>query len=299
MDVASSSVSGRTESSEGFEQIQRILVAWMDTREEQLQNILGRQVLPTDDLSALQGLIDGYTGALASRAAFIPTNPLIDTEDAELRERLDGIAKRPDILGALAGLAWRPAVIDLRAVLAFQKAVRVDDLSARVTPALASNEQLLELCFPSSLSLDLSWERNDTGYTIISSNPNFTVAPAQFPPDQVPMMNGMAVFPFVVIPNLNCFMVAHYRDRYFIRDGYHRAVGFLKEGKPIVPCVLVEANSLNQIGWRPGMIREEILFGERPPRLVDFWEDEVSRSLTIYSQAKRKAFRALVDNFLI
>ncbi len=284
MDVMSHVASATSSSSL---QTYRALVGWMN-EQEQLQTLLGRLPLPTDDLAALSASAAAYRAAVTSRPAFTPMSPLSAIEGVEL---LAALSVRPDIHAFVAGVGGRLAMVNLREVLAFQKTIRVDDLDARAAPALEDLSHLLELCFPSSLSLEINYERDDVGFTLTSTNPNFLIVPGQSPLD----IGGLSSFPFHLVPNRNYFMVAHYQGRYFIHNGYHRAVGFLRAGRDIVPCVLAEAQHFDQVGWRPGMIDQEQMLGEYPPRLVDFWDDAVSYS--ILRQARRRVFRLRVDVF--
>jgi hypothetical protein len=96
------------------------------------------------------------------------------------------------------------------------------------------------------------------------------------------------MLPFVLTKNPGYLHVVQYQDRYFIRDRYHRAAAFLRRTIPLVPCTLLEVQDPNQVGHhQPGMFRPEILFGELPPRLRDFWDGTVS--CDSYYLAKRRS----------
>jgi hypothetical protein len=45
--------------------------------------------------------------------------------------------------------------------------------------------------------------------------------------------------------------VARYKERYFVRDGYHRAAGLLRVGVREVPCILVEASTFEDAQLSP------------------------------------------------
>src|SRR5579859_2500511 len=98
-------------------QAHRALIGWLNDRDA-MQLLLGRNVLPTDDITALQQTITECRSAVASRPPFVPTNPIVDSGDnAELR----AVKERPEVHATLAGLSWFPAMVNLREVLAFQK----------------------------------------------------------------------------------------------------------------------------------------------------------------------------------
>lgn len=157
---------------------------------------------------------------------------------------------------------------------------------------------MLELCFPLNVQMEASFEISEQGHTILTSSPNLTYIPTQ-----IPVQVGMQSVPspaFVPQFNFSFLNVVHYQGRYFIRDGYHRAAGLLHnnpEPQVIIPCILVEAQTRNQTGWRPGMIPEAVLLSDHPPYISDFWDDEVSSELL--QRAKRRVFRFHLDMFEI
>jgi hypothetical protein len=70
--------------------------------------------------------------------------------------------------------------------------------------------------------------------------------------------------------------VASYRGRWFLRDGYHRSFRLLNRGIHFVPAVLVQAETLTQMGAVGSQFfAEEILFSRRPPMVEDFLDDEM------------------------
>jgi hypothetical protein len=71
--------------------------------------------------------------------------------------------------------------------------------------------------------------------------------------------------------------VASYRGRWFLRDGYHRSFRLLKQGVWLVPCVVVYAETLAQMGAVGSrFFSQEVLFSEHPPMVTDFLEEEVT-----------------------
>jgi hypothetical protein len=92
--------------------------------------------------------------------------------------------------------------------------------------------------------------------------------------------------------------VAHYKGRFFLRDGYHRAVSLLRAGITTIPCILIEAHSFEEIGAEPKvMFGYETLFGDRPPMLSDFFNESVS--VDVLQPAIRKVVRVAGEQFLI
>lgn len=71
--------------------------------------------------------------------------------------------------------------------------------------------------------------------------------------------------------------VASYRGRWFLRDGYHRSFRLLKQSVYLVPCVVVHAESLVQMGAVGNQfISQEVLFSEHAPMVTDFLDEEIA-----------------------
>jgi hypothetical protein len=81
---------------------------------------------------------------------------------------------------------------------------------------------------------------------------------------------------FVVAATPSFMQVAKHRGRLVLRDGYHRAHGFLQRGVPIVPAFYREFGDDEQLGIPAGLFAPNIYLGERPPLLPDYTADVVS-----------------------
>lgn len=235
--------------------------------------------------------------AIASRSFFTPANPIRDLEDGEF---LSAIKERPEMAYLEAsikkmGATCRFARVNLKDVLVYQPLVKIDDMEDEPIQNDMSEEQLYQACFPSSLPVtfdEVAIEFNDAGCKITTHNPNIRVVnwgaipfPGEF---QMPSFNilypgieeafQILLLPFALIRHPNYFQVIQHLDRFFVRDGYHRGTRFLRQGIETVPCLFIQASNLAQLGWKPDMIDLPHLFSPHPPRLCDFWDDEVSCS---------------------
>lgn len=71
--------------------------------------------------------------------------------------------------------------------------------------------------------------------------------------------------------------VASYCGRWFLRDGYHRSFRLLNESVHMIPCVVVYAESLAQMGAVGSrFFSQEVLFSEQPPMVTDFLDEETT-----------------------
>lgn len=259
--------------------------------------------MPQEDLTSVSQKILTCKASLEARSVYVPKNPVIDVG---VDPMLQAIKESPEIRAAFAGHSWYPAMVNLHDVIAFQKIISVEGLEARVTSAGRSKEQLLELCLPTNQPLPLTAALVDPdgkGFTISSHNPNLRITAGQgeaevSPGPGLPAVRMQALMFFASL-GASYVQVAHYKGRYFIRDGYHRGAGLLREGINVVPCILIDAKNFDEVvmGQPQAFLPYEILFGERPPRLADFWDDDVAH--TIFRPAVRKIVRVRGDEFVV
>lgn len=277
----------------------RALIGWLSNDQEAIQLLLGRNPLPTDDVASLQQVVFACRASVVSRPAFTPTNPIVDVGDDPT---VKAIQARPDIQAAFAEFDWYPAMVNLQEVLAFQKLINTEGLDVRLASARENKKALFELCLPTTQPLPPSGamvDQDGKAVTISSLNPNLRLSGFQAGAAQVNPTTQMMALTFLVAMGTSYLQVAHYKGRYFIRDGYHRASGLLRENINIAPCVVINARNFEQaVGGQPQLfLPYEVLFGERPPRLADFWDDTVA--CTVSRLATRKVIRIRGDEFVV
>lgn len=86
----------------------------------------------------------------------------------------------------------------------------------------------------------------------------------------------MQAITFFVSLGTSYVQIARYQGRYFLRDGYHRAVALLRAGTTLVPAVVIDAPTFQYIVPTPGLFDHEVAFSDHAPALTDFWDDLVS-----------------------
>jgi hypothetical protein len=279
----------------------RALIGWLN-EQEAVPMLLGRAPLPTDELSSLKQIAVACREAVASRPSFEPATPTRPTND----RRLLDLTERQELRAHFHGLDWRPAIVDLTQVLSFQKLINAEGLDERVGNVNGFDlDRLLEICLPSSQPLPplgAFADADGKGFTISSLNPNLRIAGGHLSeasvsatPD-VPPVKAQAVTMLITM-GTSYVQVARYRDRYFLRDGYHRAAALLRRGVTEVPCIFIEARSFEQLGCVPGSLSYEVLFGDRPPHLVDFWDNTTAHD--IVQVATRKVIRVRGEEFVV
>jgi hypothetical protein len=195
---------------------------------------------------------------------------------------------RPELLEEMMGLQWSLGIVDLRELLAFQRRLYFNASAPQRMPPSANDwPGLTAFCFPppAPVACDVVRREGDT-LVLTSGNPNLHVR-----------MSAAAIAPLQLHGGGPFLEVARYRDRWFLRDGYHRAYSLLSNGVSHVPAVIVEAKTLAELGATQGwFFPEDVLFSDHPPRVIDFLDDLLT--LQYDRSALIKTLRITVDESL-
>jgi hypothetical protein len=119
--------------------------------------------------------------------------------------------------------------------------------------------------------MDVSCNALQRVWTVSSRNLNLQVLSLVEPTPGAP-----CAFGFSIAPSNSVFQVAHFEDRYFCRDGHHRAYQLLKRGIRTVPALVRSFSSYGELAPKGNLLSEAILRGENPPTLGDFLDDRVA-----------------------
>ncbi len=195
----------------------------------------------------------------------------------KLRPLLSAHLLRRDLHHEYAGLDWTLGVVDLHHLLAFQRRLVLDQA---VTPAPLPHPDdwpaLLDLALNASRDVacthQLEQRTDGMMLTVHSPNPDLHLLPGAGP--GVPFsLTAHGGTPF--------FEVASFGNRWFLRDGYHRAYRLLQAGVRFTIAVVLHVRSLAELGAvHPWFFRESDLRSERPPRLLDFLDDRLTLTYT-------------------
>jgi hypothetical protein len=215
---------------------------------------------------------------VSGRASFESSGALLEDKTAAIQDLLARHASRSDLLAEMTGLNWSLGVVDLRKLIAFQR--RIASSSSQPTsptPHVDDWPALAAVSFGASKLPEYEIIRKPGANTIVlrSCNPNLSLRFFDDPSSPVSVHAGS---PF--------FEVAKYRDRWFLRDGYHRAYDLLRANIFRTPAVIVYARTLEELGaTQPWFFNEETLLSAMPPRVIDFLDDalvlEYNRPLLI------------------
>jgi hypothetical protein len=278
----------------------RALIGWL-TPSEATTMLLGRNPKPGEDVEAHLKATEPYRESVARRDPRIFTDPIVD--DDRFSSMLADVAGRPEVQASFHGLAWKPAVVDLTHVLSFQKIIFTD--SPGIDSEHIDSTSLTELCLPTEQLLPPTGALTDPdgkGFTISSLNTNLRIAGGQLSDAKVSPGPGfpsvrMQAVTLLVTMGASYMQVVRYRDRWFLRDGYHRASRLLRSGISIVPCIYIEAKTFEEIQAGVGAFPFEVLYSDRPPALNDFWDETVATDIS--QLAIRKVIRVRGEEFAV
>jgi hypothetical protein len=226
-----------------------------------------------------------------------------ETCTALLAEEPEGIdfllaecKQRSDLRAEYEGLDWTLGVVDLRRLLAFQRRL-VFSTGRHTSPTPKKDDWPQLISFTVGLRRDTEHHvvRNGSAtggldISLHSSNPDLQVqlSPNAGRGDHLPLsLYGGSPF----------FEVAELRGRWFLRDGYHRAYRLLQAGAHRIPAVVIYARTIGELGaTEPWFFSQAQLFSDRPPRVMDFLDENLV--LRYERTALRKVIRIRVEESL-
>jgi hypothetical protein len=278
----------------------RFIYGWMDHAEALIsKNLDGK--LDDASIEINTQTFELMKEAVAARPTYKAESPIVVSSK---KWDTTAIKNRPDLKPLLQGLKWSAEVVDLNKILAFQKSVRLPGLKGDTDKPSA--EEILPICLPVNRISPYTYnlDGDAKGLTLSSFDPNFRALGIYLGPATVQTNPNVPAVELeqAVIMNFGApvshLHVAKYKGRYFLRDGYHRAVSLLRLGITDVPCIVIEANSLKEVYSAAGnFLGEEVLMGPRPPLIGDFLDNDVSG--VGETNEMRKIVRIREDEFMV
>jgi hypothetical protein len=233
---------------------------------------------------------------LANRECHVDRDALLAEETKSIQHLLTLASQRDDLQREYEEFNWTLAVVDLRCLLAFQRRLILDP--ARQPLALFNQDDwhhLISLAIGTKRSTKHHLVHNkctidSLDVSLHSSNPDL-----QFRLD--PKKGGAEFSSLSLHGGSPFFEVAKLRNRWFLRDGYHRAYNLLQAGVHRVPAVVIFTQTIRELGaTEPWFFDEEQLFSDRPPRVTDFIDEDLTIS---YKRTPlRKVIRVRIEESL-
>ena len=268
----------------------RALIGWMN-EEQALLTLAGRradqQVCPEHIQRAEQA-----RKTVASRPAGVDQAHLVGPVPDDLVGHIETLRQHP-ASAPYFNEGWRVAIVDLSKVCAAQPCVFTEHADARVVGVDANSIVSLatvSLPIPTPSVVSAQYNLFNNTWVFSSPNPNLRIV-GPIPPG----VNGVG---FVVAITPSLMQVISCRGRYLLRDGYHRAYGFLQRGITKVPALVREVDTFEGLGLPIGLLPQDAFLGDRPPMLTDYSSDDVSSDIVMPATQKVVIIHALELNTL-
>jgi hypothetical protein len=288
-----------------MEQESKWLLAWMK-EEEAIAALLGRSPAPDEDTATSRLVWHDSRAALMRRAPYRQPTPVLSKLPGKLTKQATKFRQRPDVIADLDGQDYRVGMVDLRKVLSLQRVVEENALQRAQQVIPNDPDSLFSFCLPQpglGARVAGTLDKVNKAITLTSLNWNFRigsplivdidVSPGPGQPPRKEKHIGFTVgfgTPFVHVVECN--------SRWLLRDGHHRCYGLLQRSIHHIPCVFTKVHDFAEIGTvAPGSFPYEILFGDRPPFLMDFLDDTVAK--TAKRPAQQRIVRIAASEFAV
>lgn len=250
----------------------RTLIGWMPADQAERVQHGNRNDVPVSEESRARAA--AARAAVAGRQPGLDQTGVVSPAPAELAEHIAALQQHPAVAPYFTE-GWVVSLVDLRKVCAVQPNVFVDHSTERVRDVDATDIRsvaAVSLPLPTKAELPAQFDESKNVWLFSAPNPNLRLL-GNFGGEIQP---GLMGFGFFVGISSSFVQVAEFQGRRFLRDGYHRAVGFLQRGINVVPAFTRTLGPLDSLGLPAGMLPQGAYFGDRPPCLPDYLDDTVS-----------------------
>lgn len=265
----------------------RALLGWLS--DKQVAGVLTAQRRDRELTDEERRNIDVARASVAARPRFQAPSPILAPCPEVLydhRARLYG----HDRFKTLRDERWEIAIVDLTHVCVVQHTVlsdpdpRVDAVDPDDLAALA--RVLLPIPDPPPLAYQVDSQRNVAVLSSFDGN----LRAAGFASQQV--QRG-SLIGFIVEVATSYLQVADLGGRAMLRDGNHRAASLVRRGITKVPALVRKFAQGEDLGIPKGILAPTTYLGERPPTVIDYWDNTVSASVLVPRRRKFVLIQAI------
>lgn len=247
-------------------------------------------------------LTEQQEAAIAAAHAAVASRPAGSNHEGTIRDLPPSLAAHEAALhenpksASMFKSGWELRLVHLPTVRAMQPSVFAEDAEARVADVNA--DDLVEIAAASvpvpggTVELPLSFDERQQTWLVGSANPNLRILGHGSAPTPEGVMLG-----FVIGLTTSYMNVSVFRGVPVLRDGYHRAYGFLKRGIELVPAFVRTFNSYDDFILH-GMLPDTAYLGDRPPFLGDYLDDVVAADVRLPSTQRLIMVNSVAVNTL-
>lgn len=259
----------------------KALIGWMTQEEGQLC-MAGRQTNKSNNPEFIEKVALARA-AVQSRPLGVDQSTLFEEVPAELSSYLEKF-RTSEAAKPYFDEGWVVRLADLRKVCALQPVVFWDHAEERANsanPGDISSIAEVTLPIPDKTEIPIQFDPARNTWMITSRNPNLKIVGHFMGPIQ-----GVTVCGFLVTITPSFVQVVSHRDRFLLRDGYHRSLGLLARGIYKVPVLYKEFSQYDDLGLGHGMLQGQAYLGDRPPLLSDYILESVSTKVFLPAAQK-------------
>ena len=257
----------------------RVLIGWMRPQDAAL-TLAGRQEEDADRPEYRERVARARTVA-GGRLPSIETRGVVAESPPSFRGYIEAFAANEATAPALEE-GFRIALVDLRRVCAAQPMVFTDtELPDEIDPEDLEALAAITLRPPAALEVPADYNKERNTWILTPPNPNFRLLKEY----QASVGTGTIALGFSLRHFGSFLQAVRYRDRYILRDGYHRAVALLARGISVVPALVKEFDSIDP-HFRKNMLPSEAYLGRHAPLLPDYLDDAVSAGVDLPSMRR-------------
>jgi hypothetical protein len=255
----------------------RMLLGWLPAEQAERAQVGNR-----NDVSIPPACVERARAAreaVAARPTGLDQSGAVVPAPSGLAAHIDAL-KQHQVAAQYFTEGCQVSLVDLRRVVAVQPGVSTDHAEARVCSVELDDLgsiAAVSLPIPGEANLPSQFDESRNVWMLSSANPNLRIV-GNF---SVPLQPGIVGFGFAAAVTPSFLQVARFQGRYLLRDGYHRAVGFLRRGIHIVPAFTRELGPTDSLNLPAGMLPQGAYLGERPPLLPDYLDDTVSADVKL------------------
>jgi hypothetical protein len=256
----------------------RVLIGWLPEEDAILMQSGRRDDHPRREEFALRAHQARIVAA--ARRPDIDARGVVTELGPSLRKLRDDLEAKigPD---RLAPEGWRIGLVDLRRVCAVQPTVYIDTELPELDPGDLEAIAAITLRTDVDPRFDAQYHRERNAW-IIPAGPDLKFV-GEF---QSVIEPGVTALGFTVRRYGSYLQAVRYQDRYVIRDGNHRAIALMQRGIHVVPALVTEAMSVEDIHLRRGMLPIDVVLGNRPPMLPDYFDSAVAAEVDLPMQRR-------------
>lgn len=276
----------------------RALIGWIDEQSAAaLLRPLGEQTATSKELVHVQR---AHAAVSARQPSLDPGPESVVTElPAVLDDHVARLRMRP-AAEPYFNEGWSLGLVDLRYVHALLPTVFIDGGRERIegvsSKDIASVASLTLPADTQTISMVPGFNPTNNTWTLSSDNPNLRVV-GQTAGPVAGSTPGLLMVGFVVAELPSFMQVLRYENRWYLRDGYHRATSLLQAGIQLAPAFTRQSQRPEELTIAGGLPLSAVV-GVNPPRLTDYFDESVSTQVRVPTSRKVVVIQALEVNAL-